>query len=245
MPLTPRLRIGMLTPSSNTVLEPVTTQMLAQLPAVSVHFNRFRVLEIALSEQALRQFATPEIVRAAALLGDAQCEVIGWNGTSSGWLGFDADEELCRAVEAATGARACTSVLALNQILRATGVRRLGLVTPYLPAVQQRIIANYARIGIEIVAEQHMGLQDNYSFAEVEDAAITEAVRAVAASRPEAIVIFCTNLRGAPLVAGLEAECGLPVYDTIQTVVWNALRLGGQTVAAVTGWGSLFQRDLA
>lgn len=245
MSLNTRMRIGMLTPSSNTVLEPVTTRMLAQLPAVSVHFNRFRVLEIALSDQALRQFATPEIVRAAALLEDARCDVIAWNGTSSGWLGFDADEELCRAIEAATGAQACTSVLALNQILHATGVRKLGLVTPYLSAVQQRIIANYARIGIEIVAEQHMGLQDNYSFSEVEESAIADAVRAVAASRPDAIAIFCTNLWGAPLVAGLEAECGLPVYDTIQTVVWQSLRLGGQPASAITGWGSLFQRDIA
>jgi len=235
----------MLTPSSNTVLEPVTTRMLAQVPEVSVHFNRFRVLEIALSDAALRQFATPEIVRAAALLADARCEVIGWNGTSSGWLGFDADETLCQAIEAATGARACTSVLALNQILHQTGVRKLGLVTPYLPSVQQRIVANYAHIGIEVVAEQHMSLQDNYSFSEVTESAIAEAVRTVAASRPEAIAIFCTNLRGAPLVAGLEAECGLPVYDTIQTVVWQSLRLGGQTPSRITGWGSLFQRDLA
>ncbi len=236
------MHIGMLTPSSNTVLEPVTTRMLAGLPEVSVHFSRFRVLEIALSDSALGQFATPEIVRAATLLADARCSVIGWNGTSSGWLGFEADAALCRAIEAETGARACTSVLALNDILRATGVRRLGLVTPYLPAVQQRIIANYAALGIETVAEQHMGLQDNYSFATVDEPAIAAAVKAVAAARPDAIAIFCTNLRGAPLVAGLEAECGIPVYDTIQTVVWQALRLAGLDTARVTGWGSLFQR---
>jgi hypothetical protein len=51
-----RVLLGMLTPSSNTVLEPVTAAMLAGLPEVSAHFGRFRVTEIALSRQALGQF---------------------------------------------------------------------------------------------------------------------------------------------------------------------------------------------
>ena len=50
-----RIRLGMLTPSSNTVLEPVSTAIAAGLPEVSVHFGRFKVTEIALSEQALKQ----------------------------------------------------------------------------------------------------------------------------------------------------------------------------------------------
>lgn len=51
-----RIRLGMLTPSSNTVLEPVSAAMVAGLPEVSVHFGRFKVTEIALSDQALKQF---------------------------------------------------------------------------------------------------------------------------------------------------------------------------------------------
>ena len=43
----------MLTPSSNTTLEPVTANMLAGLPDVTAHFGRFRVTEISLAEQAL------------------------------------------------------------------------------------------------------------------------------------------------------------------------------------------------
>ncbi len=126
-----RILLGMLTPSSNTVLEPVTTQMIAGLPEASAHFGRFRVTEIALSEQALGQFDDSEILRAAELLSHAKVNVIGWNGTSSGWLGFDADERLCSRISEATGIPACTSVLALNEIFRLTGVERFGLVTPY------------------------------------------------------------------------------------------------------------------
>ena len=239
--MTRRALIGMLTPSSNTVLEPVTSNILAAIPHASAHFGRFRVTEIALSDRALAQFATDELLRAASLLADARCQVIAWNGTSSGWLGFEADHALCREIEAVTGARACTSVLALNEALALVGARRIGLVTPYLPEVQDRIIATYASIGIEVVAESHLGLSENFAFSEVDEATIEAGIFRVAEARPDAIVVFCTNLRGAPLAARMEAVLGIPVYDTIATAVWQSLLLCGEDPARIEDWGSLFR----
>lgn len=236
-----RTLLGMLTPSSNTTLEPVTTAMIAGLPEASAHFGRFRVTEIALSERALGQFDDSEILRAAELLAHARVDVIGWNGTSSGWLGFDADERLCRRITEATGIPACTSVLALNEIFERTGVTRFGLVTPYRDDVQAAIVKNYARSGFECVAERHLRLQDNFSFSEVGADEIRRMTREVAQQKPQAITIFCTNLRGAPLAAELEAETGIPVYDTIATVVWKALKLADANPKRVQGWGRLFQ----
>jgi maleate isomerase len=239
--MTSRTLIGMLTPSSNTILEPVTASILAGIPHASAHFGRFRVTEIALSDRALAQFATEELLGATRLLADARCQVIAWNGTSSGWLGFEADHALCREIEAASGAQACTSVLALNEALALSGARRIGLVTPYLPEVQQRIIATYAGIGIEVVAESHLGLSDNFSFSEVDEATLEAGIRRVAEARPDAITVFCTNLRGAPLAAGMEAALGIPVYDTIATAVWKSLLLCGEDLRRIEGWGSLFR----
>lgn len=241
-----RKLLGMLTPSSNTILEPVTASMLAGLPEVSAHFGRFRVTEIALSSGALAQFENREILAAAELLSHARCQVIGWNGTSSGWLGFESDRALCTAIERSTGALACTSVLALNEILKETGVRRLGLVSPYRDDVQEAIVRNYAGEGIDCTAEQHLGLQDNFSFSQVTEEEIRTMVREVmsgpAETRPEAVAIYCTNLRGAPMAARLEAEFCVPVYDTIATVVWKSLRLAGVDTRRLAQWGSLFTR---
>ncbi|HXZ93434.1 MAG TPA: aspartate/glutamate racemase family protein [Burkholderiales bacterium] len=236
-----RVLLGMLTPSSNTTLEPVTAAMLAGLPEASAHFGRFKVTEIALSEQALGQFDDREILRAAELLSHARLHTIGWNGTSSGWLGFERDERLCERISAATGIPACTSVLALNEIFRATGVARFGLVTPYRDDVQARIVANYRRSGFECVAEQHLGLQDNFSFSEVSADRLRAMAREVARAKPQAITVFCTNLRAAPLVEELERELGIPVYDTIATVVWKSLRVAGVDTRRVQGWGRLFR----
>jgi maleate isomerase len=233
-------RLGILTPSSNTVLEPVTVAMLAGLPEVTAHFARFKVTEIALSEAALGQFDDAEILRAAELLAHAKVDVIAWSGTSSGWLGFGRDQALCRRITAATGIAACTAVLALNEILERTGARRLGLVTPYRDDVQAKIVANYAAAGLSVVSEQHLRIQDNYSFAEVSSATIEQMIRTVAASTPDAIAVLCTNMRGAPLAASLEASLGLPIYDSVAVTVWKALLTCGLDPIRVEGWGGWF-----
>ena len=87
-----RRRIGMLTPSSNTVLEPMAMEILRGVPQVSTHVSRSPVTEISLDDAALGQFDLDAHLRAARLLADARVDVIGWNGTSASWTGFEADE---------------------------------------------------------------------------------------------------------------------------------------------------------
>lgn len=235
-----RLRLGMLTPSSNTVLEPAMARMLAGLSDVSVHFSRFRVTHIDLDDAGLAQFDNARLVGAAELLADARVDAIVWNGTSAGWMGFQSDERLRTRIVAKTGIPATTSVLALNAVLSERGVRRFGLVTPYRDDVQVHIVRGYERAGFECVAERHLGLRDNYSFAEVEPAQIERMVHEVAAEDVEAVITFCTNLRAFELVPGLEQALGIPVYDTVALAAWGALRLVGVDPAEVKGWGRLF-----
>ena len=239
MSRTGRVRLGMLTPSSNTVLEPVTTAMLRDLPEISAHFARFRVTEISLENRAVGQFETAPILHAASLLADARVDVIAWSGTSSGWLGFEADEMLCAAVTRETGIPATTSVLALNEIMRGTSVRRFGLVTPYLHEVQARIVENYRRAGLECVAERHLNDAGNFSFAEISAAQIEAMVYEVAAAAPDCIITFCTNLRAAPLVEALEQTLGIPIFDTVSVAVWKSLRMAGIETERIAGWGRL------
>ena len=235
-----RLFLGMLTPSSNTTLEPVSARMLAGLPEVTPHFGRFRVTEISLAAQALGQFELEPMLAAAELLADARCHSICWNGTSAGWLGFERDRELCRAIEARTRVRACSSVLAVEEIFRATGVRRFGMVSPYTDDVVAAIRRNFGAEGFELVAEEHLGIKVNFDFSEIEADTIAGMVREVAKARPQAIIVFCTNMDGASLAEGLEREVGIPIYDTIATAVWASLRTVGVQPDRVRNWGRLF-----
>jgi len=239
--MTDRKRLGMLTPSSNTALEPLTAAMLHDLPDITAHFGRFQVTEISLSEYGLGQFQLEPMLAAARMLAEAHVHVICWNGTSSGWRGFDTDEELCRQITEETGIPATTSVLALNDVLRDTGVERLGLVTPYSHGVQEAIVANYAKSGIDCSAERHLDIEVNFDFAEVTESVIEDMVRDVAKAGPQAITTFSTNLKSAQLAEKLEAETGLPVYDTVSTALWKSMKMAGADPARVTGWGRLFR----
>lgn len=239
--MTRPIRLGVLTPSSNTALEPLTSAIVASVPGASVHFSRFKVTEIALSDQALGQFDDSKILAAAELLADAQVDAIGWSGTSSGWLGFDADRRLCERIRERTGIPATTAVLALNELLALRQVQRLAFVTPYTDDVQQRILANYRGLGLEVVAERHLGIRVNHEFAGVEPRALLALMREVAEAKPQAITTFCTNLRAAGLAAEVEGTLGIPLLDTVSTTVWGMLRAAGASPAAVRGWGELFQ----
>lgn len=241
--MAPPIRLGILTPSSNTALEPLTTRMLAGLPDVTAHFSRFPVTRIALDGAAVGQFGHRPVLDAATLLADAKVHAIVWSGTAAGWLGFETDEELCRNIQTRTGIPAGTSVLALNEALSVTGCRTVGLITPYTADVQNRIIRNYAAAGIACAAETHLGIADNFSFATVTEETLADLCRTVAAAitaRPAALVTFCTNLRAAHLAETLEQTTGLPHYDTTATAVWQGLRLTGADPGRLRGWGSLF-----
>ncbi|AFZ32682.1 Asp/Glu/hydantoin racemase [Gloeocapsa sp. PCC 7428] len=239
-----RVLLGMLTPSSNTVLEPVTSAMVSMLPEVSAHFGRFRVTEISLREQALQQFDNKPLVDTAQLLADAKVDAIAWNGTSAGWLGFEADVQLCQQITEVTKIPATTSVLALLEILRSRHITKFGLVTPYLTDVQERIIINFAEAGFHCIAEQHLNLSVNFDFSEVTADKLTSMIRTVAAEQPQAILIFCTNLRAAPLVNDLEKELGIPIYDTVAAAVWKSLCIAGVDASCIEGWGSLFSHSV-
>ncbi len=241
--MTQRKLIGVLTPSSNTALEPLTSAMVSSLPGVSAHFSRFTVTEISMRDQSLNQFDDRKILDAARLLADARVDVICWSGTSASWLGFEKDQALCARITEATGIPATTSVLALNELLAAQGARTLGLVSPYVADVQERIVANYARLGIECVAEQHLDLSVNFSFSEVAPETLRRMLREVARARPEAMTIMCTNLHGAQLVEEMEGELGIPIYDSVATVVWKALKTIGVDPRELKGWGRLFHES--
>lgn len=234
-------RVGMLTPSSNTVLEPVTSAMFAELQgAATVHFGRFKVVEISLSQASQAQFTLDPILEAAERLAEAKVGCIAWNGTSAGWLGLDKDRTLCREIEAVTGVPATSTMLAFEDYYQTHNVRRIGLVTPYLSEVQDRIISNCATRGIEVVADRRLEDPGNFSFAEHDPALIKSMIRDVAAAKPDAISIVCTNFRGAEVAAEMERETGIPVLDSVSITAAQTLRAVGLNPARVTGWGRVF-----
>jgi maleate isomerase len=234
-------RIGMITPSSNTVLEPVTTAMTVGLhPRVSVHYTRIEVTAISLDRSSQSQFDLGPMLAAAQLLSHAGMDAIVWNGTSGAWRGIDDDRALCDAIEREVGAPATTATLAQVEAFRRFGVQRYGLAVPYLPAVRDRIAPTYGTAGFECVSSALLAepIEVNHRFAEVPPDEIRDLVRRADSPSAEAISVICTNFPAAWLVDELEAELGKPVFDSTVLAVWAGLRLAG-VADPIPGWGRL------
>lgn len=235
-------RIGMLTPSSNTVLEPYTSAMFAPFgEEASAHFGRFRVVEISMSEASQSQFTLEPILEAAERLAEANPHLIAWNGTSASWLGLEKDRALCAAITERTGVPATSTILAYDALFRAMGVRRLGVVTPYIADIERRMVANYAAQGIEVVSTARLDDKGNYSFATYPPEQVGAMIEEVAQAKPDAIAIVCTNFRGAPVASRIEEATGIPVLDSVAVTAAHCLRATGLDPARVTGWGSVFR----
>lgn len=223
--MTPPKRLGMLVPSSNTVLEPATMRLLPKDDTVTAHVSRLRVVKIADDAGTQQQFELEPMLLAADLLADAKVDLILWNGTAAGWLGFSRDDVMTAAIAARTGIAATTAVIALNQRLADLGARRIGLVTPYVATIEAQIIANYRAAGIEIVATARADRVENASFADLTPETVAAMVRDVAQTPVDAILILCTNMNGAPVAADLTDELGIPVLDSVVVAIEHSLDL--------------------
>ncbi len=215
----PVQRIGLLLPSSNTVVEPEAHRLIPRDGSITLHFSRFRVTVISDDTGSTGQFELESMLQGALLLADAKVDHIAWAGTAASWLGFARDEALVEAIESRSGIPATTAVLAINSQLRKLGARRIGLVTPYVAAIEERIIENYRQRNVEVTASRRLDLTVNTDFAAVPEERIEAMARDVASARPDVIVIMCTNLRFGRRARDLSRILNLPVIDSVAATV--------------------------
>lgn len=235
-------KIGMLTPSSNTTLEPICSNMVHGMEKkVTMHYGRFKVTKISLEEDALAQFDFAPMLEASRLLADADVDVIAWNGTSGGWLGYDIDEKLCAEIEKETGIPATTSMLSQMKAFEQDGVKTIHLITPYTQDINELLIKEYAKHGITVINSVCLNQFVNRSFSLVSQEKIKDMFAEVCKDGADGISVVCTNFPAMWSVPELEETYGITVYDTINTVVWDSMKMVGIDPACVKGWGRLFE----
>ena len=222
------MRLGFLTPSSNTVLEPGIAELLRDTPGVSAHFARFRVVAINLGAASAGQFDPAPVLAAAELLADAEVDSICWAGTSGSWLGLAQDKALCAAITARTGLAATTATLALRDALHLAALTRIALVTPYLADVQAAIVTNFMGEGLAVTAERHLDDPGNFSFCLHSGHAVAALIEsAVTEADCDAVAIHCTNFRGLDAARDAEQRHGVLALDSIAVSLWGGARAAG------------------
>ncbi len=183
------------------------------------------------------------LTEAAALFPrSARFAAIGY-GCTSGTAEIGA-ERVTELVQAGATTRAVSNpVTALIGACARLGVTRLGLVSPYVAPVSDRLRQVLRDAGIDTprFASFEEPLEENV--ARIDTASVVNA--AVALGRDddcEAVFLSCTNLRTLAAIPEIEAEIGKPVLSSNQVLAWHLCQLAGASPSAVAP-GTLFSQD--
>lgn len=216
--------------------------MIQAIHGVSVHFSRLRVKKMSPEAESNRQFDPDVMLDAARLLEDACVDVLAWNGTAGSWLGPDHDRQICNYIINSTGIPTTTSTLALLEACRIFEVTRLGLATPYVQELNDKIKHWYAYEGIDVVADECLGLTDNLDVGALTSEEIRALVTRTARNGAQAVAVVCTNVAATPLVHELEKQLGIPVFDSIAATLWKCLNIADAPLRP-SGFGSLMMKE--
>jgi maleate isomerase len=176
---------------------------------------------------------------ASLILAGGRLDVLAY-GCTSGTMVIGEDEVFAR-LRAARPGIACTSPpTAALAALKALGLRRIAVLTPYTEGVNRRVIDYFTARGLDIAAFGAFNKGSDAEIAAIAPASIVEAAQALDAPDIEGIFLSCTGLRGVAIVEELEARLGKPVVTSNQAMAWHALRLAGHA-EPVAGFGRLLR----
>jgi maleate isomerase len=218
-------RVGLMIPSSNTMMEVDFTRDLP--PGVALHTARMYMEDTtpAGENRMLDEFALP----AARDLGTARPDVVVFGCTSAGALrGNDYDAQLCARISELTGAPTVSTIGAVRAAIEAHGSACIGVITPYVDELNEKIRASIEADGTQVAAIAGLGITENFEIAEVTGEAIVAfAERALGALAAEGSIglVFasCTNFGAMAARPAIAERLGLPVVTSNQAVLAAAV----------------------
>lgn len=226
-------KLGLIVPSWNTVMEYEFERM--AVPSMSVH--TMRISHTADTEENLTWMGT-QVPAAATLLAHAKVGVICYGCTAGGFLkGPGYDRQIIGDIETATGIPGVTTAAAVVDALRALGVERLSVASPYEAWLNEKLRQYLNACGFDVLAIRGFGTQAHASFTPEQNAAL---VAEVDRAEAQAIFISCTNFRTLEIIEPLEQKLGKPVVTSTSASLWKMLRRLGDR-RDVPGGGRLFR----
>jgi maleate isomerase len=214
-------RVGVIVPSSNTVVE---VDFARALPAgATLHAARMYLAETTAAAE--REMVTRYLPQAARDLGSLHPHVVAFACTSGGAvLGAEGEARLMEELARETGAR----IVSTNDAVGATVARhqpsQVAVITPYVDELNDRIRAGLERRGLPVVRIVGLGMTENFAIARVAPARIVAfAEEALHGTEFDLLFVSCTNFRGMEARPALAARFGVPVVTSNQATIEAAL----------------------
>lgn len=213
-------KLGLIVPSWNTVNEYEFQQVIH--PTMSVHSMR---IKITADDEDNYSWMATQVPSAAQLLAQAKVQAICYGCLAGGFVkGPGHDQQIVNDIESVTGIPGVAAASAVVDALKALGVERVSVASPYEPWLNDKLRQYLNAFGIEVLALKGLGTQAHSGFTPEQNAALASDVDRPAS---QAIFIACSNFRTLEIIEPLEEKLGKSVVSSNLCSLWKMLRVLG------------------
>jgi maleate isomerase len=238
-----RAKFGVLAPSTNTSVQPEFDAMRPW--GVTNHHSRLIIPDTRVTDDASFMVMMDNIRNAlfpaleAVLSCDPDFVVLGMSAETF-WDGLQGSQRLKKNLEKTAKRGVAMGSDACRAALRACGrsVKRLGVITPYMPVGDRQVRRFFTDCGYEVVNLLGLKCRSPVLIAHESKQTLRDAIQRVNRGKVDAIVQVGTNLAMAEVAAMAEFWLGKPVIAINTATYWYALRQYGIR-DKIHGWGSL------
>ena len=241
-----RLKLGVVTPSVNTVVQPEYDDM--RPTGVTNHIGRIHIPDRITNNDDDFELLVRDIDRGLddaverVLTCEPDCIVLGVS-IEAVYGDPEAGAGIQQRLRAKFGddLRLVHAGDAIPAALRAVGVSDgpIALLTPYQPVSEGHLRTFVEKSGYQLHDAIHLRAPSAVQIAHTTKETIEEGFDRLAQTRPRAIVQFGANMCAGRIAAEAEARLGLPVLAVNTITYWHALRSNG-IQDQMEGFGRLF-----
>ena len=219
-------RVGLIVPSTNTVMEP---DLYRNLPAgTTVHTSRM-LLEGSVTIEAEELMLDVYLPECARQIGTLKPDVVVFGCTSAGALRGPAyEQELAGEIAKATGAPTVTIMGAVVDELNRLGVKSVSVLTPYSEEINDTIKESLETSGFSVPYINGMDVKGAFNIAAVSPEEIVEYVsKELEGVESDCLFVSCANLRSVDVLSEIREAAGRPVVTSNQAVLEGVKRTIG------------------
>jgi maleate isomerase len=222
-----RAKIGMLIPSTNTVVEHDTS--LVGAPGVTFHSARLYIERPAFDSthavvDVLDQVRASLDIAIRDVMTCGPDHLVMCMTAESFWGGAQGNAGLEGRIRERSGVGATTGATAVCEALQRFGARRIAVLNPYQPVVEEHIARYFDETGFEVVRTQSLLSPTTTAVADIDDAALVDALRRIDGPDVDAVIQAGANLSMIRLADAAERWLGKPVIAINAAMIWHALR---------------------
>ncbi len=240
-----RRKFAVIAPSTNTSVQPEFDDMRPR--GVTNHFARIRIPDDPIHDDAdfeqLMENIRAEVDNAIDRVMTCRPDylVMGMSSETF-WDGAEGSRRLRESVERRAGVRVAMGSHACEAAFEAYGgIKRIGVITPYMPVGDAQVVRFFTDCGYEVVRLKGLKCESPVLIAHVQADTLEAAIREVDGSDVDAVVQVGTNLAMARLADAAERRLGKPVIAINTAIYWYALRQNGLS-DRLDGFGTLLSR---